>query len=217
MALSQKSTTVSVLRGLLGPYHGREDKFSKLVGKSVSWVKKTSAGIKPLSEETARLLTHETGINLSWLLQNDVNAPPTDSKGKPYSLECFESRRAELKSGDIKVLSVVTPDNVLSEIAGVGSAAGHSGKLSLFHWRYSEFVRQCREEFGFDDEARAAVLKAIDNGSLPRVALSDGWRKKGSKAKRTTFQITTKGEHDEHCRVLLQAGGGVGGMTPKKT
>lgn len=160
--------------------------------------------------------THETGINLSWLLKNDINAPPTDSKGKPYSLESFESRRAELESGDFNVLSVFTLDNVLSEIAGVGSAAGKNGKVALFHWRYSEFVRQCREEFGFDDEARAAVLKAIDAASLPGITVLDGWRKKGSTPTRATFQITPRAELDELSRVMLQAGGGEAGRPPEK-
>jgi len=180
----------------------------------VSWVKKTSAGIKPLSEETARLLAHETGVNLAWLLKNDINEPPTDSKGKPYSRECFESRRAELKSGDIKVLSVVTLENVLSEIAGVGSAAGKSGKNSLFHWRYTEFVKECREEFGFDDEASAAVLQEIAAARLPRFVVSDGWRTKGSKEKRTTFQITTMAELEAISRIMKE--GGEAGMPPKK-
>jgi hypothetical protein len=208
MALSQKKTTVSVLRGLLGPYHGREDNFAKLVKKSVSWVKKTSAGIKPLSGETARLLAHATGINLDWLMNDDIKAPPTNSAGKPYSLKCFELRRAELESGDINLLSVFSLENVLSEIAGVGSAAGKHGKLLLFHWRYSEFVKQCREEFGFDKEASAAVLKEIDAVRLPCFTLSDGWRKKGSEEKRATFYKTPRDELDTLSRVMLQAGGG---------
>jgi hypothetical protein len=173
MALSQKKTTLSVLRGILGPYFGREAVFSKLVSKSVSWVKKTSAGIKPLSEETARLISHETGINPDWLQGCDTSKPPTDLRGKPYSLKIFENRRAELESGEYTTFTVFNTKHVIPQIAAIGSAAGKQGKVSLFAWKWEKFIKECRETFGFDDEAFSAVLK---EGRFFLLTFSDAFR-----------------------------------------
>jgi hypothetical protein len=53
MALSRRRTTVAALRGILGPVYGQEQRFAKLVGRSVSWVKKSRLSIIPLGEDTA--------------------------------------------------------------------------------------------------------------------------------------------------------------------
>lgn len=169
MALSQNKTTVAVLRGVLGPNHGREENFARLINKSGAWVKRASAGHIPLTEQSARAIYRETGISLTWLRRNDVSEPPITSAGEPYTFECFQARRVELASGDIKARSVFRLNNVLPEVAGIGSAAGKIGKLALFQWRYAEFAKGCRDEFGFDDEASAAVLKKIAAVKLPEI------------------------------------------------
>lgn len=212
MALSQRKTTLAVLRGILGGYHGREAIFAKLVGKSVSWVKKTSAGLVPLSEYTARELHHATGIDLAWLLNNDVNQPPICSKGKPYTIEIFTARRVELTSGELKVLSVVTLQNVLPEIAAVASAAGKSGKVSLFDWRYREFVKTCREEFGFDEDARSAVLDEISRARLAKVSINDGMKDAVS-GERRTFELFSHDEAHEFSRLYSDSWDGSVGVS----
>ena len=173
MAQSQKKTTIAILRGVLGATHGREENFARLMNKSGAWVKRARAGHIPLTEQSARDIHHATGINLAWLLKNDISEPPINSAGEPYTFECFQARRVELTSGDIKARSVFRLKNVLSEIAGIGSAAGKSGKLSLFQWRYTDFAEKCREEFGFDDEASNAALKKTAAAKLPEFTVSD--------------------------------------------
>ena len=84
MALSQRKTTVAVLRGILGRIHGQEERFAKLAHRSRSWVKKALAGLIPLSEDTARILQHETGVSLGCLL-GPADQPPIDSKGQRYN------------------------------------------------------------------------------------------------------------------------------------
>src|SRR5262245_10258995 len=98
MALSQRKTTVAVLRGILGPFHGQEARFAILADRSRSWVKKASAGLMPLSERTARVLAHETGVSLEWLL-GPADQPAVDSKGQRYDEKYFKWYRARAEEG----------------------------------------------------------------------------------------------------------------------
>lgn len=154
MALSKRKTTVSVLRGILGPFHGREDRFARLAKRSRSWVKKVSAGVIPLSEETARLLELETGVALSWLM-GTPEAPAVNGQGKPYSFAYFEWHCAGAKAGQPRIMAGDYPFKYVPEIAAVGSAAGDQGKASLFIWRLKTFLYECAKDFGFDEKARA--------------------------------------------------------------
>lgn len=214
MALSQNKTTVAILRGVLGAIHGGEENFARLLNKSVSWVKRTSAGHIPLTEQSARAIHHETGISLPWLLRNDVSEPPITSAGEPYTFECFQARRVELASGEIKARSVFRLNNVLPELAGIGSAAGKIGKLSLFHWRYTEFAKNCREEFGFDEEASAAVLKKTAAAKLPEFTVS-GSDNENAPRTRSRYHISSTEELiAEHLQDSQESG--EDGAPPKK-
>ena len=87
MATSKHKTTVAVLRGILGPIHGREENLATLASRSVSWVKKVSSGIEPLTEEAALDLQHQTGVSMEWLLNGDPAVPPIAA----YPSGCFGS------------------------------------------------------------------------------------------------------------------------------
>lgn len=154
MALSQRKTTVAVLRGILGRYHGREDRFASLAKRSRSWVKKASAGVIPLGEETARLLELETGIALDWLM-GPPDTPPVSGAGQPYMSADFEWHRAKMKAGEFPIHSLGFPFKFALRIASIGSAAGDQGKASLFLWRLRTFLDESAREFGFDEKMRA--------------------------------------------------------------
>jgi hypothetical protein len=188
MARSQKATTVAVLRGILGTIHGQEKRFAKLVGKSVSWVKKVSAGITPLSEDSARVLESATGVNLNWLLAGDARTPPVGSAGKCYTLADFESHRASLKTGDLKKITVIFPVAYLPTIAAIGSSAGRAGRVSLFSWRLDNFLNECREEFGFDKEAESQTMSECGN-ILEKIGFYDSCSDPVTK-RNTTFNIS---------------------------
>jgi hypothetical protein len=77
-----------------------------MASKSVSWVKKVSAGLKPLTEEAALALSSETGVGVEWLLNGDPTAPPkaeypskTLSPDSTYTYEFFEAHRASMEVG----------------------------------------------------------------------------------------------------------------------
>ncbi len=47
-----------------------------------------------MSEKLAGLASIKTGINLAWLLNNDVSKPPIDTNGKAYTKATFEEFQA---------------------------------------------------------------------------------------------------------------------------
>jgi hypothetical protein len=167
MALSKRKTTVAVLRGILGPIHGQEARFARLAKRSTSWVKKVSAGVIPLNEETARVLELETGVALDWLM-GTPDAPPVNGRGKPYAFVDFEWHRAGAKAAAPRIRSIGFPFMYALKIAAIGSAAGEQGKASLFLWRLRTFLNECAQEFGFDENARSFAESELRK--VPRIA-----------------------------------------------
>ena len=188
MALSQQTTTLSILRKILGPDHGQEKNFALLARKSVSWVKKTSAGITPLTEDSARVIQAETAISFAWLMEGNTEKPPTTSQGKPYTFADFETHRAALKEGNLKKLTLIFPVAYLPAIAAIGSAAGKKGMVSMFAWRLKNFLDKCRDEFGFDEQARNAVASEFKD-MMEIVGVNDTWRNPITKTT-STFAIS---------------------------
>ena len=155
-AKNATQTTVAVLRDVLGKIPGGLVRFARLAKRSPSWVKKVSAGIVPLSQETARLLELETGVALDWLMQKKPPfGPPVNGRGKPYTLDDFKWHQAGAKAGAPRIRSIGYPFNYALKIAAIGAAAGEQGKASLFLWRLRTFLEECAEEFGVDERARS--------------------------------------------------------------
>ena len=173
MALSQRKTTIAVLRGILGPIHGQADNFARLAKRSRSWVKKVSAGA-PLTEDTARLLELETGVSLVWLM-GPPDAPPVNGKGQPYTSTMSKWYRARKDAGKPWRQKAGFPFNYAPLIAAIGSAAGDKGEASLFLWRLQSFLDQCKKEFGYDGKAhtRAKYLLHLKAPELEKLAFHD--------------------------------------------
>ena len=174
VALSKRKTTVAVLRGILREYHGREDNFAKLAEQSQSWVKKVSAGQEPLADEVTRVLELNVGIGLAWS-KGDPNLPPVSYTNRPFDYEFFQNHRAKLRVGVYPRITVVRFAGTISNIAGIGAAAGRKGKASLFHWKLSEFLKQCRDEFGCDEAAGKRLEKALDKAKVAGMSFQDRW------------------------------------------
>ena len=174
MALSRRKTTVAVLRGVLGSIHGQEDKFAKLAERSRSWVKKVSAGQEVLVDDAARVLELNVGISLAWL-KGDPNLPPISSTNQPFDFKFFENYRAKLRDGIRPRISVVRFTGTISKIAGIGAAAGRKGKASLFHWRLSEFLKKCSDDFGFDESAGRKMERSLEKANVSGMSFQDRW------------------------------------------
>ena len=173
VARSQRKTTVAILRDILGPVYGQEERFAKLIGRSVSWVKKVSAGIVPLTEETARVIEQGTGVPLRWLLGPGRGTPTVYAfSGKPsrqaYTRKYFEWFRTKLKDGQPVVQSGFPIAAFLPDLIAVGVSAARSRKAALFLWRLQSFTERLSEEFGFCDAARqrASLLLQTKEGTV---------------------------------------------------
>lgn len=87
MRVSAQSHTLAVLRILVGL---TQKEMAAVLHCSTPTIQAIELGRLNLSEKLAGLASLKTGINLAWLLKNDVNQPPIDIKGKPYTKGTFE-------------------------------------------------------------------------------------------------------------------------------
>jgi hypothetical protein len=74
-AKPQHKTTLSILRSILES-SGKEAKFAKRIGKSISWVKKASCGKIDINYDSAIKISNATGICHKWLFNNDTSKAP---------------------------------------------------------------------------------------------------------------------------------------------
>lgn len=156
MANSQQKTIVSKLRAVLGPISGSERNFARLIGKSQSWVKKASAGIIPVPEESAVQISDATGVALWWILKGDTGIAPAEggtrarqvrlARDKEYTKASFDRWRASLPANKEGGL-----DDALSsvwEILHGLSGAQEKNALPMC----AHLIRQCaadlRKRFG---------------------------------------------------------------------
>jgi len=91
MRLSNQSHTLAVLRLLVGL---TQKEMADVLDCSAPTIQAVELGRLKLSEKLAGLASHKTGINLAWLLEDDVTKPPIDIKGKPYTKKTFEEFQA---------------------------------------------------------------------------------------------------------------------------
>jgi transcriptional regulator with XRE-family HTH domain len=85
---STLSTVVAVVRKEIGL---SADEFGRLIGKPIGTVKKLEAGTLKLSERTARDISEKTGVAMGWLLDGEVQVPPVNAFGRPWTKQAFES------------------------------------------------------------------------------------------------------------------------------
>ncbi len=91
MRVSPLKHTLAVLRILVGL---TQKEMAAILHCSAPTIQAIELGKLNLSEKLAGLVSLQTGINLAWLLKNDVNQPPIDIKGKAYTKETFEEFQA---------------------------------------------------------------------------------------------------------------------------
>ncbi|MGA3171478.1 MAG: hypothetical protein ABSE62_10735 [Chthoniobacteraceae bacterium] len=184
MAFSRRKTTVAVLRGILGPEEGRERRFARLARRSVSWVKKVSAGQEALSEAAALELERSTGVSAAWLLGGDTKARVVSNGGGAYDFQVFRMFRAGIKDGPMLKTGVELTTEAARLIEGIRAAAGKRGKGASFGYRLTRFLEACEEEFGLDKKAMGAAgkRKRADDKSRPERAVRTA-RSQGASAR----------------------------------
>lgn len=91
MRVSAQSHTLAVLRILVGL---TQKQMADVLHCSPPTIQAIELGRLKLSEKLAGLASLKTGINLAWLLNDDVTQPPLDIKGQPYTKATFEQFQA---------------------------------------------------------------------------------------------------------------------------
>ncbi|HLP78246.1 MAG TPA: helix-turn-helix transcriptional regulator [Candidatus Paceibacterota bacterium] len=91
MRVSSQSHTLAVLRILLGL---TQKEMAAVLQCSAPTIQAIELDRLKLSEKLAGLASLKTGINLAWLLENDVTQPPIDTKGRAYTKATFEEFQA---------------------------------------------------------------------------------------------------------------------------
>jgi hypothetical protein len=151
MAVSQHKTCLAILRGILGPVTGQEKRFSALIGKSVSWLKKASSGQIPLTQDVILRINFETGAPISWLTENDPTAPPTNERGQPYTRKIYDQRRAELakdhsQSPTPRGGAIIA--SLIFDLLQINAAAIEANRGRLLALKLDEFNIEAQREFG---------------------------------------------------------------------
>ena len=91
MRPSPQRHTLAVLRNISGM---TQKEMAAILECSTPTIQAVELGRLNLSDKLAGLVSHKTGINLAWLLTNDVNQPPVDVDGAPYTKALFEDYQA---------------------------------------------------------------------------------------------------------------------------
>src|ERR1700690_2561225 len=91
MRRSPQSHTLAVLRILVGL---TQKEMAAVLRCSAPTIQAIELGRLKLSEKLAGLASLKTGINLAWLLDNNVTQAPIDTKGKLYTKATFEKVQA---------------------------------------------------------------------------------------------------------------------------
>jgi transcriptional regulator with XRE-family HTH domain len=91
MRVSSQSHTLAVLRILVGL---TQKEMAAVLHCSAPTIQAIELGKLNLSEKLAGFASLQTGVNLAWLLEDDVTKPPINTKGKPYTKKTFEEFQA---------------------------------------------------------------------------------------------------------------------------
>jgi hypothetical protein len=121
-----------------------------------------------LTPELAEKISYETGVDMEWLLENDVSKPPITLQEAPYTKACFEfvqsinSSRLMYKSNaeasivELQLLMVI----IVARIGATALAAQESGNVNLFRWKLSRAIDELGHEFKANARNANALLAA---------------------------------------------------------
>jgi transcriptional regulator with XRE-family HTH domain len=155
--ISQRKTAFAVLRQELGL---SVEEFARLLQKSVSTVTKLDNGQLKLSEETAVVISQQTGVAIKWLLDGDpkdkpYSIDPGDNSRRPYSKELFEKIQAR-KAPKIRFSRNLKRDLVFAippivDWLSIYANAAKTGQDDLALYLMNRYLDQLAKRFGKDD------------------------------------------------------------------
>jgi DNA-binding XRE family transcriptional regulator len=144
----KKQSKLAVLRKICGL---SQKEFAKLVRRSVFTIRALEQGRLKLSENLAMKIGTETGVNITWLLEGDVQTPPVPdmSSQKEFTKEYFEKVRSGQYRGYSLEAHELSPPWADSErFDSIQEAAVRSNRGRLFRYRVKKFLDELAAEFG---------------------------------------------------------------------
>lgn len=155
MRHSSKKHVLAILRDVIGI---KQDGMHEIIGCSLSTVVQIEAvtGKRPLrlSEKLAKRISHQTGVSVSWLLENDTSKPPVTIDGEAYTREVFERKQAsfhrkgtETEFLDHLRIQRMAFDNVASVLRILVKAL-QKGDLHLINYRLREALGEVETPLG---------------------------------------------------------------------
>lgn len=152
VAVNEPKHVLAVLRRILGL---KQKEMANLVGCSTATIQAVEYGKLVLSEKLAVEVQQQTGVDLEWLLSNDVSKPVVNPVGDPYTKELFTQRQAFLKSsvGDLETNGVTIRFEVsrlVARLACGACAAIKAKKVALFAYKCGRALEDLQKEFGGD-------------------------------------------------------------------
>jgi transcriptional regulator with XRE-family HTH domain len=181
--------TVAVLRSVIGV--GQKE-LAALVDCSPATIQsiELNSGRLKLSESLAERISHETGVDLNWLLSNDTRKQPTAFGGKPYTKQSFEERRAkfnkiyepltELRADGLEVAA----ETLLVDFWGTWLAGARKGKLKLSIYKFCRALQDIRKDMGITREEFVVELRKFNSVNAGLMRPPTG--KRGHEAKKIT-------------------------------
>jgi transcriptional regulator with XRE-family HTH domain len=134
-----------------------QKEMAEKVGCSTHTIQSVELGRLPLSQLLALKISNATGVEVGWLLENDLSAPLTSDRFKPFTIEHYYQRRTDRELGLIHeqrltALSrgILAPPIELMTIAFYAWMraifATNDGNIAL--WQTRTFLEKLAKKYG---------------------------------------------------------------------
>ena len=177
MRPSPQRHTLAVLRLTIGL---TQKEMAAILECSTPTIQAVELGRLNLSEKLAGLVSHKTGINLTWLLKNDVNQPPVDIEGVPYTKALFEDYQAlglQQKHPDLGALQALhSLTTNIRRLCAIQFRAYKNDDSALCAYKLAKAFEELEKHFGVTEEDHVAVKMpesdkiAADIKKIPQLA-----------------------------------------------
>ncbi len=131
MRVSPEKHVVAVLRLSLGLH---QQELADLAGCSRELIQSVELKRAKLTPDLALRISEATGVNLAWLMGNDLKAPPIATSGNPYMRYHFENAQ-QLKVAPLSYdLIEKTPDYLFGSYMALRGVLASAGKKGEREW-----------------------------------------------------------------------------------
>ena len=165
MRLSKKKHTLAILRLELGLH---QQGMADIAECSRELIQAVELGRAPLSEKLAKKVFLATGVGLSWLTDDKVDAPIVDVAGQPYTRDAFERARAggDQQTEESRRINRESLAYQMADLFAVYVAAENTSIQATYilGLRFRDFFNDIWQEFGLDaatmgDTTRLAMIR----------------------------------------------------------